>query len=47
MIQTLSMFENDVKTYGTETGVISGWSPLQFENDVKTYGTETTKTIRR
>ena len=34
-------FENDVKTYGTET--ITDWIAIQspFENDVKTYGTET------
>ena len=34
-------FENDVKTYGTETGDYHLRSLLQFENDVKTYGTET------
>ena len=35
-------FENDVKTYGTETLSIR-WLQLRlFENDVKTYGTETT-----
>ena len=34
-------FENDVKTYGTETeGIFSTLKEL-FENDVKTYGTET------
>ena len=34
-------FENDVKTYGTET--VPGRVKLHgmFENDVKTYGTET------
>ena len=34
-------FENDVKTYGTETSVSSLRGTLPFENDVKTYGTET------
>ena len=34
-------FENDVKTYGTETGLMPTISERQFENDVKTYGTET------
>ena len=34
-------FENDVKTYGTETFSSSGCPSLSFENDVKTYGTET------
>ena len=34
-------FENDVKTYGTETllSALEKWRV--FENDVKTYGTET------
>ena len=35
------MFENDVKTYGTETTAIFVPFTTQFENDVKTYGTET------
>ena len=35
------MFENDVKTYGTETPRILPAIPGRFENDVKTYGTET------
>ena len=34
-------FENDVKTYGTETGKAIAEGILKFENDVKTYGTET------
>ena len=34
-------FENDVKTYGTETVQFSFMPEIQFENDVKTYGTET------
>ena len=35
------MFENDVKTYGTETP-FGGYKPKnKFENDVKMYGTET------
>ena len=39
-------FENDVKTYGTQTG--SAGTPLaeSFENDVKTYGTQTIKDIK-
>ena len=35
-------FENDVKTYGTETSYVFGCGTCEFENDVKTYGTETT-----
>ena len=35
------MFENDVKTYGTETACGVQMSGHWFENDVKTYGTET------
>ena len=34
-------FENDVKTYGTETMCIQTQCYKVFENDVKTYGTET------
>ena len=34
-------FENDVKTYGTETDVFQNSIYHAFENDVKTYGTET------
>ena len=34
-------FENDVKTYGTETCHTTERSHTPFENDVKTYGTET------
>ena len=34
-------FENDVKTYGTETLRSHPSKALPFENDVKTYGTET------
>ena len=34
-------FENDVKTYGTETMSIDTYTEYLFENDVKTYGTET------
>ena len=40
-------FENDVKTYGTETLRLSNGLTQRFENDVKTYGTETTKTVYR
>ena len=35
------MFENDVKTYGTETICNADRCYPMFENDVKTYGTET------
>ena len=34
-------FENDVKTYGTETIKLHDPNIIRFENDVKTYGTET------
>ena len=34
-------FENDVKTYGTETEKRLKRLMAKFENDVKTYGTET------
>ena len=34
-------FENDVKTYGTETYMKEADKTNRFENDVKTYGTET------
>ena len=34
-------FENDVKTYGTQTGTAVSTDAGQFENDVKTYGTQT------
>ena len=34
-------FENDVKTYGTETIYEERRVEVKFENDVKTYGTET------
>ena len=34
-------FENDVKTYGTETKRATTIVEGLFENDVKTYGTET------
>ena len=39
----LLRFENDVKTYGTETDHSYFSSLTWFENDVKTYGTETCK----
>ncbi len=38
-------FENDVKTYGTETMAIHATIGNPFENDVKTYGTETEKVL--
>ena len=40
-------FENDVKTYGTETGTGKNTSRFGFENDVKTYGTETPARLSR
>ena len=33
-------FENDVKTYGTQTAHPLPCPALQFENDVKTYATQ-------
>lgn len=38
-----NMFENDVKTCGTETQIRQLQYPLVFENDVKMYGTKTDK----
>ena len=38
-------FENDVKTYGTETFRLLYLHWHQFENDVKTYGTETIRLL--
>ncbi len=35
-------FENDVKTYGTQTFKLLSDAICSFENDVKTYGTQTT-----
>ena len=40
------MFENDVKTYGTQTQPDTVEQPQPFENDVKTYGTQTIKRNR-
>ena len=34
-------FENDVKTYGTQTILAPMIERVMFENDVKTYGTQT------
>lgn len=34
-------FENDVKMYGTQTGLRLHISKHRFENDVKMYGTQT------
>ena len=34
------MFENDVKTYGTQANPIPSNISYMFENDVKTYGTQ-------
>ena len=38
-------FENDVKTYGTETNNFNESFIVTFENDVKTYGTETSQQL--
>ena len=35
-----SMFENDVKMYGTQAKFYSMGNPTKFENDVKMYGTQ-------
>ena len=37
-----SLFENDVKMYGTQTGACCARLSTAFENDVKMYGTQTT-----
>ena len=34
------LFENDVKTYGTQALIVNGTQYAMFENDVKTYGTQ-------
>ena len=41
------LFENDVKTYGTQTMLTSCSAEDGFENDVKTYGTQTFFSIER
>ena len=40
------LFENDVKTYGTETTVEPLLFLNTFENNVKTYGTEILQPIQ-
>ena len=40
-----NQFENDVKTYGTQTDAFQQIAELGFENDVKTYGTQTVAQI--
>ena len=40
-----SLFENDVKMYGTQTQQFSFSVEEMFENDVKMYGTQTTNTV--
>ena len=40
----VSMFENDVKMYGTQTQPLLNSLQEKFENDVKMYGTQTQKT---
>ena len=37
----MKRFENDVKTYGTQTAMGDYKASQEFENDVKTYGTQT------
>ena len=37
-------FENDVKMYGTQTGLQERFDFVLFENDVKMYGTQTKAT---
>lgn len=39
-------FENDVKTYGTETQIVTLKIYQAFENDVKMYGTEILQPIQ-
>ena len=34
------LFENDVKTYGTQATAEYAAKEKEFENDVKTYGTQ-------
>ena len=36
-----SLFENDVKMYGTQTLRLHKWIKTVFENDVKMYGAQT------
>ena len=40
-MESYGKFENDVKTYGTQTLIETLGSFGMFENDVKTYGTQT------
>ena len=35
-----SLFENDVKMYGTQAAYIASELLAEFENDVKMYGTQ-------
>ena len=42
----IDKFENDVKTYGTETQIVTLKIYQAFENDVKMYGTETLQPIQ-
>ena len=37
------LFENDVKTYGTQAKKDIEGNDIVFENDVKTYGTQANK----
>ena len=41
MQHEMQQFENDVKTYGTQTCININGASGEFENDVKTYGTQT------
>mgnify|MGYP000176278406 CR=1 FL=1 len=38
---SISLFENDVKMYGTQTLLFAAAFAMLFENDVKMYGTQT------
>ena len=38
---TMSVFENDVEMYGTQTNCFWLYTGLEFENDVEMYGTQT------
>ncbi len=39
-----SLFENDVKMYGTQAGEENAIKHISFENDVKMYGTQAVNT---
>ena len=39
-IQSIRLFENDVKMYGTQASATGDYGASSFENDVKMYGTQ-------